>query len=111
MKKYLTSYLLTFCFLFGSYFLLSLLFVGLRTFTTISTSYLFIASYILIMISSYLFIQQIPKKRIVHACLFAFLYALFSFLIGNGIHSWIHFIFKPISFIVFSFIFQLLKKE
>ena len=111
MKKYLNSYNITFCFLFVSYFLFSLIFVGIRHFVFISTNYLLIASYILIMISSYLFIQQIPKKRILHACFFACLYALLSFLIGNGISSIIHFVFKPLSFIVFSFLFQLIKKE
>ena len=111
MKKILTSYFILFSFLFGSYFLIALLFALIRSFISISSIYLIISSYILIMLAAFIFIHQNLKRALFHACFIALIYALISYLIGNGVQYWLHFTLKPICFVSCCFLFKLMKKE
>ena len=104
MKKRLIPYLYGFGFIFGCYFVLSLLMVAQSYFfplnNTLRNSILTIGSYSIIVISAFIFIHFIRTKKIIHVCIFASIYTLLSILIAGGAIHFIHLILKPIVFIL-----------
>lgn len=115
MKKYVTPYLFTLTFMFGLFFITSLLLVSSTYLISLSTStyqlILKVASYIIIIASSILFIHFIPSKPLYHSILLAFLYLIISYLACNGVVHWLHLFLKPIVFIISCIVVSILKSD
>lgn len=115
MKKYVTPYLFTLTFIFGLYFLVSLIMVGMSYFLPLSSStyriILLMSSYTIIIAGSYLFIHFIPSKPLIHAIVLALFYLMLSYLTCNGVTRILHLLVKPMVFIVGCIVFSMFKKE
>ncbi|MFR1450116.1 MAG: hypothetical protein ACLSXC_06125 [Beduini sp.] len=115
MKKQLTPYLFSFAFIFIGYLLMALLLVLsellFKLNNTLYNAILVLSSYVIIIAASFLFIQKIKTKPMIHAIIFSIIYLLISYLAGNGVIHLLHLFLKPIVFIIGCVIFTMFKPE